>query len=234
MYRMNRAIILWAVLVGVAGCEEAPVAATDAATGPCDRCDVSAPLPDVPTQDAPTPAVDVAVVDATALLDAPMDRPEPVDVVAPIDLPPMGIDRVDEALIARDAAAEDRAAEDVVDATDVSDVPDIACPQGASRCGTDTCRDLRTDPQHCGGCGRQCPADDRCIDGLCYWVTPWCMGVEGASCTRGICLCQGTCRDFRWDRSHCGGCGLACTSGEVCRDGLCGPVVRDAGMSPDV
>jgi hypothetical protein len=57
--------------------------------------------------------------------------------------------------------------------------------------------------------------------------------VESATCTAGTTSCGGACVDTRADARHCGGCGLACATGEycngaskcVCRPGLtaCAP-----------
>jgi hypothetical protein len=39
----------------------------------------------------------------------------------------------------------------------------VVCPL---ICGDD-CVDPRSDPRHCGGCGRACGSNELCLDGLC-------------------------------------------------------------------
>ncbi|MBO5753648.1 MAG: hypothetical protein J6S69_08170, partial [Proteobacteria bacterium] len=49
------------------------------------------------------------------------------------------------------------------------------------------------------------------------------LEVCGQSCCAHTC-CDGVCIDILSDTGHCGGCGLACESGEVCQEGSCAEV----------
>ncbi|HEY8432812.1 MAG TPA: hypothetical protein VIL20_30785, partial [Sandaracinaceae bacterium] len=40
-------------------------------------------------------------------------------------------------------------------------------------------------------------------------------------CEEGLTLCGTACVDLRTDRSHCGGCGMACGTDELCQGGTC-------------
>jgi len=44
-------------------------------------------------------------------------------------------------------------------------------------------------------------------------------GTSG--CPGALLDCGGTCVDTRYDPGNCGGCGMACTGGDVCNDGSC-------------
>ena len=61
------------------------------------------------------------------------------------------------------------------------------------------------------------PAADRCDGNACR------CGSEG-SCGPSTSCCGGACVDTRTSAEHCGGCGLACTTG-VCRNGQCDMVL---------
>ncbi len=41
------------------------------------------------------------------------------------------------------------------------------------------------------------------------------------SCATSLTNCSGTCRDTDTDNNHCGRCGSACASGQVCSGGMC-------------
>ena len=94
-----------------------------------------------------------------------------------------------------------------------------ACPAPLSACGTD-CRNLTSDRNHCGACGNVCPVmgpglTTRCTDGLC-----------GAQCGEFVRNCDGDLTNgcevrVDADTANCGGCDVACASGQTCRLGAC-------------
>src|ERR1700760_410429 len=48
------------------------------------------------------------------------------------------------------------------------------------------------------------------------------LDAGNSSCGAGApVLCAGVCTDTRYDPSHCGACGIACASGQLCDDGEC-------------
>ena len=98
-----------------------------------------------------------------------------------------------------------------------------ACEPGFGDCDGEVgngCEvDTRASAEHCGGCGRACAplrATGACVAGAC----------TVARCGAGFGDCDGAfgngCEvDLRRDTAHCGGCGLACAAGQICRDALC-------------
>ena len=68
------------------------------------------------------------------------------------------------------------------------------CANGLDACNG-SCVDLKSDPDHCGGCGETCAAGEMC----CRW----------------------NCVDTQESEKHCGACGNACDNGEVCVAGQC-------------
>jgi hypothetical protein len=82
------------------------------------------------------------------------------------------------------------------------------CDLGEIFCD-DLCRDARTDPLHCGGCGIECAAGEVCAGGVCR-----------PTCDSPLLLCGGRCIDVSSDPDNCGGCGIVCASG-ICIDGEC-------------
>ena len=84
------------------------------------------------------------------------------------------------------------------------------CRSGLRNCGG-RCRDLFSDPRHCGRCGRACQPGQTCDRGLCV------------GCPRGTADCGegGICRDLRTDPNHCGGCWVGCFPGQTCVRGVC-------------
>lgn len=83
-------------------------------------------------------------------------------------------------------------------------------------------------------CSDRTPCADcqECAKGKCVPAsngTPCDDASDGRVCQDGACgcpfedggLCDGTCRDFRRDREHCGGCGSACAAGQSCCAGTC-------------
>jgi len=87
------------------------------------------------------------------------------------------------------------------------------CPGGQTNCGN-ACRNLNTDTQHCGSCGRVCaPASGG---------TATCSGGDcGQACPGGQSNCGGTCRNLTNSPQHCGGCGRACLAGQECVSSTC-------------
>jgi hypothetical protein len=86
----------------------------------------------------------------------------------------------------------------------------ITCPPGLSRCGN-ACRDLSSDPNHCGACSNACPAGGTCELGSCF-PTPEVCGA----CTNGSQTC---CHFASSDQKLCGvgPCALpGCAAGAVC------------------
>ncbi|XXX80135.1 MXAN_6577-like cysteine-rich protein [Sorangium sp. So ce134] len=72
------------------------------------------------------------------------------------------------------------------------------------------CVDTRTDPNHCGRCGKQCAPGRACVGGLC-----------GRICLEGLTDCGDTCVDLTSDAQHCGQCDRACGPGRPCEGGAC-------------
>jgi hypothetical protein len=89
-----------------------------------------------------------------------------------------------------------------------------SCNQGFADCNatsSDGCEvDTRTNPQHCGRCGRSCPTGEQCVGGSCMLI-----------CATGQRSCAGRCVDPSSDNLHCGACGTACASGQLCSAGRC-------------
>jgi hypothetical protein len=97
------------------------------------------------------------------------------------------------------------------------------CGAGTTACN-ESCVNTLTDAKNCGACNAVCPGGEVCSAGTC-----------GVSCGAGLTQCApaGTsgdagadggvslCIDMLTDRQNCGGCGLACASGQVCSEGTC-------------
>lgn len=102
---------------------------------------------------------------------------------------------------AGDDAAEPDAAE-----------PDVgpSCAESELACGG-RCVDPKSDPAHCGECGKACPDGDRCTAGVCE-----------LACPPGANACGGrTCLDLATDAKNCGACGKTCADTEDCVAGTC-------------
>lgn len=100
----------------------------------------------------------------------------------------------------------------------------MTCPPGRMPCG-DTCRDVATDPMHCGACGRTCRGGEVCMAGACR--APGGDG-GGPACIMPMVPCGSSCVDTASDPAHCGACGRACGPGQTCMAGAC-RAAEDAG-----
>jgi hypothetical protein len=98
-----------------------------------------------------------------------------------------------------------------------------ACTSGET-CQASTCR---------GGTAIVCntpPSGCRAALGSCQPATGQCAYPplpDGTACGMGLAArcCDGACKDLTTDTTDCGGCGLACASGQVCQpinQSLCG------------
>ena len=97
------------------------------------------------------------------------------------------------------------------------------CPEGYTECGG-RCVRTRTDPRHCGRCGRECPTGTSCVDGDCVVGDGSGTGPGGSGacdCPPGKACCGGQCTDLNQSEEHCGDCGTTCTGGKTCCDGHC-------------
>lgn len=98
-----------------------------------------------------------------------------------------------------------------------------ACHKGFEDCdedGTSGCEiNVRTDPDHCGGCARKCPplahAERGCGDVCTIWR---CRGGFRDCNARVADGCE---VDALNDQRNCGHCAHACTRGQKCRRGEC-------------
>lgn len=106
-----------------------------------------------------------------------------------------------------------------------------SCSEGQACCGG-SCIDITSDPENCGGCGNVCGEQGTsCQDGTCRCGDgPGCRAPAGSDL--GELCCADTC--VPQDAANCGGCGMACASGEMCVYGTtltgtmeicCSPVV---------
>jgi hypothetical protein len=101
---------------------------------------------------------------------------------------------------------------------------DIAvCYQDYDDCDGDSSNgcetNVRIDPDHCGGCGRKCPALPHAQRGCGDACTIW-------RCDNGYRDCDGAVDDgcevgVLTDPANCGDCGHACKPGQRCRRGEC-------------
>ncbi|MBI5516187.1 MAG: hypothetical protein HY909_20550 [Deltaproteobacteria bacterium] len=102
----------------------------------------------------------------------------------------------------------------------------VSCSPGFLDCDREAANgcevNARTDPTHCGMCGRACPplantTGPSCMVGLCavLCLSGWgnCDGVSANGCETST----------RESRLHCGGCGSECPMGRTCAMGMCVP-----------
>lgn len=103
------------------------------------------------------------------------------------------------------------------------------CMPGRTECSGE-CRDLATDGENCGSCGRACGDKEQCVAGTCRKVE--CVAdkdcTDSRMCTGGLCSCKPglatcftQCVDVRNDPWNCGSCGHVCWKYEQCIDGTC-------------
>jgi hypothetical protein len=110
----------------------------------------------------------------------------------------------------------------------------VACDEGFADCDTDPSNGCETDTRastgHCGRCGNACPAGAngaaRCAVGACQ-----------LACNAGFGNCDGSAAngceaELTRDTAHCGACGRACGTGEICSAGDCTRVRINAIHNP--
>jgi len=83
-----------------------------------------------------------------------------------------------------------------------------ACTNAAEILCSGVCVDPKTSEQHCGGCGKVCPASQQCENSSC-------------KCTGSLELCSNACVETDTDEQNCGACGTKCTTGQTCESGKC-------------
>jgi len=130
-------------------------------------------------------------------------------------------------------------------------------------CGTQTCIDLESSPQHCGACDAPCPAGVACIAGECACPAGtaacgdacvdtdsdpahcggcdqpcedglFCLGAGCASDCGGLTECAGACVDLATNPLHCGDCNAPCGDAQVCQAGSCGCDAPPTSYAADV
>lgn len=163
-----------------------------------------APLDEKPRGDArarPTDAAEDVVATPHDALVAPVDAPHQVDAH------PDSADAVDGP---SEAAA------------DASAVDASPCPAGWGECSPGACINLAVAREHCGACGRACPAHASCSRGACVSPSGLTCPLDNADCD-GV-EATGCETQLRGDHRNCGACGNDCTArGLWCRDRRCAP-----------
>ncbi len=99
----------------------------------------------------------------------------------------------------------------------------FTCIAGFANCDANPANgcevDTRASPAHCGACARPCAT----VPGAAATCT---SGVCGFACNAGVGNCDGNATNgcetaTSANPSHCGVCGRACATGEVCTAGTC-------------
>jgi len=91
----------------------------------------------------------------------------------------------------------------------VDGICQVSCTPGTTNCGG-ACRNLKSDADNCGGCGRLCPDNATCVAAQCK-----------VTCASGQTECSGECHDLTSDNANCGKCDAVCGAGYACRSGSC-------------
>ncbi len=103
------------------------------------------------------------------------------------------------------------------------------CPDGYIVC-SGRCVRPRSDPGHCGRCGRDCPTGTSCVDGRCVEGDGTGSGPDGSGacdCPRGETCCEGECTNLNTSEAHCGRCSQPCPEGRTCCEGNCRDLTND-------
>jgi hypothetical protein len=99
-----------------------------------------------------------------------------------------------------------------------------ACPGALTACG-DQCVDTLQDERNCGACGQACVSTQTCESGQCQCPggTELCASTQLTVVDGNVSAGAGaqSCVNTQSDAQHCGGCGNACTGGQICDQGSC-------------
>ena len=104
----------------------------------------------------------------------------------------------------------------------------VACASGICPFGTGFLPSCLPPAASTTGCQVPCQSPAVCVGGQCLLAT--CGNGPGMPCAAGggnpgVCCDQGmggtTCADVASDPANCGGCGIACPSGQSCTQGVC-------------
>lgn len=89
----------------------------------------------------------------------------------------------------------------------VSSIDVTTCREQEVPCA-DGCKNLQTDRDNCGACGKKCALGELCDLGNC---TASCSGM----------LCGTSCVNTQTDEEHCGVCFKSCLAAQECVGGSC-------------